>query len=340
MDKSRIVDELMMEAQVNGELKFAAFPKVLTELPNQTKSQISKIYDVGPKSGEEIITPDQATKSPYSKGLVLYTIKTLSEADQRKARDTVNLAERAILDDEKYQELRGSRAGDKCREDYMKATQDAVAKKYKEKEHVVAWGLGSKFEINPNMFTYYWSRNRRKLDAPGNRKQLIQHIKNKGGRAIYVTPDPDIAMKRQKRVEQRPSPAPSPATQTPTEQKMIDSLKKRAVDYAKKKKDQFNKLFVKYLDGLEAQVGKNFADLKTKATSGEYLGDVRNVMVKDLNLNQIVDFNRIRREVFSDDPNVRMYSWADTPEQRIKDYQKSYKEFVQRIDSAMASLKG
>jgi len=190
--------------KVAGFDKYAAYPKIFLSLDTQSKKQISRQYGVGPKSEVEEIQISKATRKPYSENLLVYTTFTLSEKQQKDAQKDLEKAKRDLENDSKYQDVRGSRAGDKMYEEEMAKARATIDKKYKPMEHPVAWGIGTYFIVNNNMFRYYYGgRGRPVSTAPSNRKQLIEYIKDNKGKVYHITKDSSAVEKMKERVERK-----------------------------------------------------------------------------------------------------------------------------------------
>lgn len=244
--------------KIAGFDKWAAFPKVFLELDTQSKKQISGQYGIGPKSEISEIQLSKATRKPYSEELLVYTNYTLSEKQQKDAQNDLEKEKKELEKDSKYQDIRGSRAGDAMYKEKIEKAEAIIKKKYKPMEHPVAWGIGTYFHVNQNMFRYYYGGRRGMTSsAPSNRKQLIEYIKEAKGKVFHVAPDPDVAAKRKERGKGK--------YDDPTK----DAFNNRAKAFAEIKKKQLSGVVDKYVMGQTKIIQKNLTSLSDKIKKGD-----------------------------------------------------------------------
>lgn len=252
--KNAIIEKVIKEAPIN---KFAGFPSILLSLSTDEKKSISRRYEVGPKSEQSEITAEQATKKPWSESLLIYTTSVLSDKEQRNARREVEDAMNNFSNTPDYAKLHGSAAGREMYDAKKAEVLAQVSEKYKPKERAVAWGIGTYFVVNREMFSYnYHGRGRAQSDAPNSRKSLIEYIKRYGGKVYYISKDPDVAATMRSRQK----------SYTSEEQKNIQN---RAVAYAKAKKQQLDPIVDQYIATQKAVFGKNLDLLAEKIKTGE-----------------------------------------------------------------------
>jgi len=276
-----IVSSVMQDAHWIGKEsaidKEAAFPPQFTLLDKNTKNQISRSYGVGPKSEQKQINPSDASKKPYKDQLLLYTLKTLSQTDQKKMRDDMRKIDDELRKDPKFQELKGSRAGHEYEEEFKEKKKKDIERKYKEKEYPVAWGEGTNFRVNNDMFHYYWGgRGRSSSDAPTSRKQLIDLMNEKGGKVYAISEDPDLAIKRKERRETKPDDE---------RDQLVKQVKQRAAKYAKAKKDEVFKLIDEYAADVQKILLSNLANVPAKMKKGGYFaaGEIQKSILDGIN---------------------------------------------------------
>jgi len=272
-NRSKVLDSLMKEAVV----KKVAFPQAMTELNTRDKKWISAQYEIGQKSDQKEIPIASVTKKSYSTELVLYTRFTMSEKDQDKAENDLNKARKEIQKDPKYKELEGSAAGKKMYDEFLIKTQKEIDKKYSPKEHPVAWGIGSHFSVNPDMFKYYYGRGRGYSGAPTSRKQLIEYIKKYGGKAYHITKDPDVRKNRMDRSKNRP------------EDETEKSITNRAKMFSEEKKKQLGPMLDRYIGEQRAIMKSNLDSLADKIKSGDIFSesDVNKAVYKNIDVKAI-----------------------------------------------------
>jgi hypothetical protein len=172
-------------------LKEAAFPKVLLSLNEDTRSSLSRAYSIGPKSEQKEIDIESVTRKPFTEQLLVYTVPQMDE--DAKRREKYKRSEE-IEKDPQYQDIRGSRAGEKWLKEKLDALEIELNEKYTKKEVPIAYAVG----------TNITSLRRRDFS---NRKHLAEWVKSQSGKVYAITPDPDVEKSRAEHQKFRPSEA-------------------------------------------------------------------------------------------------------------------------------------
>jgi hypothetical protein len=273
-----LVEDIFKCANV---VKLAAFPSIFLELKKEDRNRISHYYNVGPDSTVQEVSIDKADRKPLSEKLLVYTVNTLSETEQAAAKKDLDKAEQELKKDEQYQKLRGSRAGDeyyKERIDKIKADIDA---KLIPKEHPVAWGMGTHFRVNQDMFQYHYSYGRRGgswSTAPSNRKALIDYIKQNNGKVYLINEDPKVQELRKERQKNQPVGDTS-----------WGSFSERAKAFVKEKRAVVDPLVKQYTEKQKTRIISNLEKLEQKMLAGNAYSDssitsaiIENVPIKQM----------------------------------------------------------
>jgi hypothetical protein len=290
--------------------KYADFPSMFLQLKPDTKSSISRQYSVGPKSTQEKIPVEKATKKPYVEQLLVYTTSVLSEAEQNKAQRELTDLLNEYGKDPEFQRLRGSQAGNELYEKKKAELKAEVDKKYTPKERPVAWGVGTYFQVDNDLFSYHYGRGRRGWsDAPSNRKSLIEYIQKNNGNVYVIAPDPDVAEKRKLRRDQKP-----------VEDEPRQNIKDRAMTYLKQKLPELRSKRDQALEMARQQITKELDAIFEKAKKDDaYSFDVKVGPGAAGNL-----VNKIMNLIWKANSG---YSYVDKPEE--------LKQLVREINSVL-----
>jgi hypothetical protein len=278
--------------------KTADFPAILMSMGTQDRDNISRQYSIGPRSDVREIPVDNVTKKPYSEGLIVYTTSVLSEKEQREAsrekQQAINSAMRELEETQEYKDLHGSQAGRKMWEaknaEVTAAAEKQIAEKYKPKERIVAWGVGTYFSVNSNLFSYHWRGRSRGSDAPNNRKALIEYIKTNGGKSYFVTKDPDVETARRTRQERRPV---DPGDQTRS------VIRERSKAYGRSKKVILDTLIHRAIHEVSKKVNQNLETIADKIKTGRLSGysNFGNEILQQVSFGKLSEIGQVYYEI-------------------------------------------
>jgi len=332
--ESSLLDSILQESNISKTAfdKFAGFPSVFLQLKPDVRDHIAKRYAVGPNSTQTEISLSQATKKPYSEQLLVYTTSVLSEKEQQDASDMMDKKrrelEKELRDDPQYQKLKGSQAG----YEYEKEKIDGELEKYKvivdkkftPKERPVAWGEGTYFSTNNDLFSWHYGRRGGWSDAPKSRKELIAYITRYDGKVYAISEDADAKTKRRERSKNAPS-------STSAETRVI---KERAKKLGEEKKKELDKIVDKYFknqkESLLASATKSFDDAIEKIKAGKEYGTPTITLA--INQKLLERISQAYYKILSDsDPLGSYYGTFDEIKRRLVEYSKSLNNLIATI---------
>jgi hypothetical protein len=307
-------------------LKYAAFPSIFLQLKSEDRDSISRSYDVGPDSVVKEISIDSVAKKPYSEGLIVYTTSVLSNKEQSKAQDELQSAVRDYsAKDEEYKRFKGSAHGDEMLEKKKEELKTAIDKKYTPKERPVAWGVGTNFKVNRELFHYHSGRIRGRgySDAPSNRKDLIEYIKSNGGTAYTISQDTSVATTRQERSKNKTYSDPQVAV-----------LEERAAKFGLEKKKELDVMIDKYIDIQKKNAVDSLQTQLDSITAKIKVGEAYSIPQITLPLNSKM-LTALGEAYYKLKSGSRVPFYSST----FEDAKKSLMDYVKELNDLVAKIK-